>query len=318
MTLVPLQHDTAGRAVATVRRQRTGNTANASSCPASPRRRSSVVERDYPNTYRRFTALGPLADKLGNGGKGIAWNTEDEVKGLGELNRRVTRQRPDQGPAADRDRHRRGGSHSLPRAGDQRRGRGQGVGGAQQEDRPRPRASGREARRREDPLSRHRQAQPRKIISSPTWSGIESEHVSYNAGYTNVNELIPWRTLTGRQQFYQDHRWMRDFGEGFARLPPADRHPHGHADARQALQRREGDRPQLHHAASEMGHPLDLHRQPADADAVARRTDRVDVARTTRSKAGIVDNDWIEPFNVNGALAARAVVSPARAWRACA
>jgi nitrate reductase alpha subunit len=39
------------------------------------------------------------------------------------------------------------------------------------------------------------QAQPRKIISSPTWSGLESEHVSYNAGYTNVHELIPWRTL---------------------------------------------------------------------------------------------------------------------------
>src|SRR3546814_9462412 len=43
-------------------------------------------------------------------------------------------------------------------------------------------------------------AQPRKIISSPTWSGIESEHVSYNAGYTNVHEFIPWRTLTGRQR----------------------------------------------------------------------------------------------------------------------
>jgi nitrate reductase alpha subunit len=35
-------------------------------------------------------------------------------------------------------------------------------------------------------------------------SGLESEHVSYNAGYTNVHELIPWRTLSGRQQLYQD------------------------------------------------------------------------------------------------------------------
>jgi nitrate reductase / nitrite oxidoreductase, alpha subunit len=34
-------------------------------------------------------------------------------------------------------------------------------------------------------------AQPRKIISSPTWSGIESEEVCYNAGWTNVHELIP-------------------------------------------------------------------------------------------------------------------------------
>ena len=31
----------------------------------------TVVERDYPNLYKRFTSLGPLMDKLGNGGKGI-------------------------------------------------------------------------------------------------------------------------------------------------------------------------------------------------------------------------------------------------------
>ena len=40
----------------------------------------AVVERDYPNLYKRFTALGPLMDKLGNGGKGISWNTEHEVE----------------------------------------------------------------------------------------------------------------------------------------------------------------------------------------------------------------------------------------------
>ncbi|ECW4957398.1 molybdopterin-dependent oxidoreductase, partial [Salmonella enterica subsp. enterica serovar Enteritidis] len=45
-----------------------------------------VVERDYPATYERFTSLGPLLDKLGNGGKGIAWNTQDEVDFLGKLN----------------------------------------------------------------------------------------------------------------------------------------------------------------------------------------------------------------------------------------
>ena len=42
----------------------------------------TVVERDYPNVYKRFTAIGPLMAKLGNGGKGIAWNTEHEVEFL--------------------------------------------------------------------------------------------------------------------------------------------------------------------------------------------------------------------------------------------
>ena len=46
----------------------------------------AVVERDYPNVYKRFTALGPLMNKVGNGGKGIAWNTQTEVEQLGQLN----------------------------------------------------------------------------------------------------------------------------------------------------------------------------------------------------------------------------------------
>ncbi len=31
----------------------------------------ALVERDYPAAWERFTSLGPLLDKLGNGGKGI-------------------------------------------------------------------------------------------------------------------------------------------------------------------------------------------------------------------------------------------------------
>ncbi len=35
--------------------------------------------------------------------------------------------------------------------------------------------------------------------------------------------LIPWRTLTGRQSLYQDHQWMRDFGESLlVYRPPID------------------------------------------------------------------------------------------------
>src|SRR5690606_26442328 len=33
----------------------------------------TVVERDYNDIYRKFTSVGPLLDKLGNGGKGITW-----------------------------------------------------------------------------------------------------------------------------------------------------------------------------------------------------------------------------------------------------
>ena len=161
-----------------------------------------MVERDYPNVYKRFTALGPLMNKVGNGGKGIALEHPDRSRAA----------RPAQRPGAPTPASTQGmptidtdidacevilqlapetNGHVAVKAWE-------ALG----------KQTGREhahlALHREDEKIRFRdiQAQPRKIISSPTWSGIESETVSYNAGYTNVHELIPWRTLTGRQQFY--------------------------------------------------------------------------------------------------------------------
>ena len=48
-----------------------------------------LVERDYPNLYKKFTSVGPLLEKLGNGGKGIGWNTDEEVELLRQLNHTV-------------------------------------------------------------------------------------------------------------------------------------------------------------------------------------------------------------------------------------
>jgi len=181
-----------------------------------------VVERDYPNVFKRFTALGPLLDKMGNGGKGIGWKTGTEVEQLGQLNGKTLDEGVSKGmPSIVTDIDAcevvlqlapETNGHVAVKAWE-------ALG----------KITGRDhthlAIHREDEKIRFRdiQAQPRKIISSPTWSGIESETVSYNAGYTNVHELIPWRTLTGRQHFYLDHPWMIAFGEGLTSYrPPVD------------------------------------------------------------------------------------------------
>src|SRR3546814_4883268 len=57
----------------------------------------SVVERDYPNLYKKFTSLGPLLEKFGNGGKGMNWDTRDEVEFLGKLNHSVSDEGVSQG-----------------------------------------------------------------------------------------------------------------------------------------------------------------------------------------------------------------------------
>jgi nitrate reductase / nitrite oxidoreductase, alpha subunit len=158
----------------------------------------AVVERDYPATYARFTSLGPLMEKAGNGGKGIAWNTAEEVRQLAELNGKVHTEGPTKGmPRIETDID---ATEVILMLAPETNGHV-----AVKAWEALSKITGREhahlALHREDEKIRFRdvQAQPRKIISSPTWSGLESEKVSYNAGYTNVHELIPWRTLTGRQ-----------------------------------------------------------------------------------------------------------------------
>ncbi len=267
----------------------------------------TVVERDYPNTFKRFTSLGPLMNKVGNGGKGIGWNTQTEVQQLAELNGTVREEGVSQGlPKIETDIDAaevvmmlapETNGHVAVKAWDAL-----------------SKQTGREhahlALHREDEKIRFRdiQAQPRKIISSPTWSGLESEKVSYNAGYTNVHELIPWRTLTGRQQFYQDHPWMQAFGEGFVSYrPPVDlktlddiagRKPNGHQEI--ALNfitphQKWG----IHSTYTDNLLMLTLNRGGPV----------IWLSEDDAKRAGIVDNDWVELFNTNGAIAARAVVS---------
>jgi nitrate reductase / nitrite oxidoreductase, alpha subunit len=267
----------------------------------------AVVERDFPSTYKRFTALGPLMNKVGNGGKGISWKTETEVTQLGQLNGWTT----EPGPTQDMPRivtdidacevilqlAPETNGHVAVKAWE-------ALGKATGLDHKHL------ALYREDEKIRFRdvQAQPRKIISSPTWSGIESETVSYNAGYTNVHEMIPWRTLTGRQQFYQDHPWMRAFGESMSSYrPPVDLKttsgihnikPNGNAEILLNFitpHQKWG----IHSTYSDNLLMLTLNR----GGPVVWLSE--DDARS----AGIEDNDWVEVFNINGAIAARAVVS---------
>jgi nitrate reductase alpha subunit len=301
VVLTPVMHDTAGELAQPfdVQDWKRGET------PLVPGRTMptvSVVERDYPGLYDRFTSIGPLLERVGNGGKGIGWDTTHEVAFLRALN----------GTAAN------GGAkletdidaiEAILSLAPETNGEVAVKAWHALET-----FTGRDhahlALSKEDEKIRFRdiQAQPRKIISSPTWSGIESETVCYNAGYTNVHELIPWRTLTGRQQLYQDHPWMRAFGEALVTWrPPVDtkaiapvRGRHGNGSPEIVLNfvtphQKWG----IHSTYSDNLLMLTLNRGGpviwiSEADA---------------RDAEIIDNDWVEVFNANGALVARAVVS---------
>ena len=306
VVLTPLLHDTPtelGQAIGVADWKR----GECELIPGKTAPQIALVERDYPNVYKRFTALGPLMAKLGNGGKGIAWNTQTEVRQLGELNGVVRDEGATKGmPAIVTDID---ACEVVLQLAPETNGHV-----AVKAWEALSRATGREhahlALHREDEKIRYRdiQAQPRKIISSPTWSGIESETVSYNAGYTNVHELIPWRTLTGRQQFYQDHPWMVAFGEGFTSYrPPID----PKATAAMHNQRSNGN-PEIVLNFITPHQKWGIHSTYTDnlmMLTLSRGGPIVWLSEDDAKKIGVADNDWIELFNVNGAIAARAVVS---------
>jgi nitrate reductase / nitrite oxidoreductase, alpha subunit len=267
----------------------------------------AVVERDYPATYKKFTSLGPALEKLGNGGKGISWNTDDEVELLRKLNYTVTEDgiaegRPKIETAID------AAEVVLALAPETNGNVAVKAWDALSK------ITGREHRHLAEPKQEEKirfrdiQAQPRKIISSPTWSGLEDEHVSYNAGYTNVHELIPWRTITGRQQFYLDHQWMQAFGEQLIGYRPP-------------IKTRTVE---LMHGAQPNGNKeivlnwitphqkWGIHSTYSDnllMLTLSRGGPIVWLNEQDAKGAGIEDNDWLDIFNANGAIACRAVVS---------
>ena len=305
VVLTPIQHDSPGE-IAQPFDVADWGLGEVEPIPGKTMANIAVVERDYPALYQRFTALGPLMDKLGNGGKGIAWNTAQEVENLRKLNGTLGGEGP---------------TSNMPRIDT-------AIDACEVLLMLAPETNGEVAVKawealsaktgrdhthlalpKEDEKIRFRDvvAQPRKIISSPTWSGIESEHVCYNAGYTNVHELIPWRTLTGRQQLYQDHKWMRAFGEALCVYrPPIDT---------------KAVKPMLDHAAGQKHVVLNfitphqkwgIHSTYTDNQlmlTLSRGGPIVWMSEVDAAKAGLVDNDWVETFNSNGALVARVVVS---------
>ena len=299
IVLNPIQHDTPGElAQPDVKEWRKGE------CDLIPGKTApsmKVVERDYPATFDRFTSLGPLLEKLGNGGKGIGWNTDHEVEFLKKLN-------------GERDGHAKivtdiDACETVLSLAPETNGEVAVKSWAALS-----KITGRDhthlALPKEEEKIRFRdiQAQPRKIISSPTWSGLESEHVSYTANYTNVHEFIPWRTLTGRQQLYQDHPWMVDFGEGLVSYRP----PINTRTVQNMLDKHGEESPTIllnfitphqkwgiHSTYTDNLHMLTL----------SRGGPIVWVSEVDANKIGIKDNDWLEVFNTNGAIVARAVVS---------
>ena len=64
------------------------------------------------------------------------------------------------------------------------------------------------------------QSRPQRLLNSPMWSGLTENGRAYSPFTYNVETLVPWRTLTGRQHFYLDHELYLEFGEHLPTYKP--------------------------------------------------------------------------------------------------
>ena len=269
-----------------------------------------AVERDYAAVAEKMQALGPLVEEAGVGAKGVAWKPEPEVEDLRRRNGTVRNGAARGRPALERDVHvaeailALSGTTNGRVAIDGFRQLGDRVG----RDLTEIVADRSEERITFDELS----AQPRKVLASAEWSGMESRERRYSPFTSNVEYGIPWRTLTGRQQLYIDHAWIRDLGEGLpAYRPPVDAGQlHGlggepsNEDGGDGLEvtvryLTPHSKWSIHSEFQDNLHMLTLFRGGPVMWLSVEDAERI----------GVADNDWLEVYNRHGAVACRAAVS---------
>ena len=155
------------------------------------------------------------------------------------------------------------------------------------------------------------QAQPRRQHNSPMWSAKIDDGRTYSPFSYNIEHMVPWRTLTGRQHFYLDHPGYIQFGEHVPTYKPKPL-PVQYADMRMSDDSgiEKGDTLCLNyltphgkwHIHSTYG---DNHRMTT----LSRGVEPFWINDKEANSIGINDNDWVEVHNDHGVVVTRAAVS---------
>ena len=130
---------------------------------------------------------------------------------------------------------------------------------------------------------------------------------AYSAWCMNVERLVPWRTLTGRQTLYIDHPWYLDFGEHIPTYKPK-LEPRKTGDI---VKSRVDDRSLVLNYITPHG-KWNIHSTYKDNHRMlmlSRGMDPVWINDRDAARIGIEDNDWVEVYNDNGVVVTRANVS---------
>ncbi|MBD3918564.1 nitrate reductase subunit alpha [Paenibacillus sp. PR3] len=266
-----------------------------------------VVERDYAAVYEKMVSLGPNVKDKPIGTKGISWSAAKEYE---KLQRTLGVQRMSKlsegCPDISSDRSvaeailtlsSTTNGHMAVRAWESL----EKKTNLQLKDLAEERAE--ECFTFDEITSK-----PKTVITSPAFSGSEKGGRRYSPFTTNVERLIPWRTLTGRQQFYIDHQMLREFGETLATFKPVLNHTPFHPHSKRPIEG--GKEIVLNYMTPHSKWSIhSMYYDSLPMLTLFRGGPTIWLNHEDAADTGIADNDWIECFNRNGVVVARAVVS---------
>ncbi|WP_125709334.1 nitrate reductase subunit alpha [Companilactobacillus zhongbaensis] len=265
----------------------------------------SLVERDYTKIYDKFISLGPNArGKVGSNGYSYDVSTEyDELKDiLGTYNEGIEKGCP----KLDQDRN---VAEAILHLSSASNGHVAKKAWEDAEEITGKKLTDISAGQEEKQMTfQNITVQPREGIPTPIFSSAKHDGDRYSPFSVNIERNVPFRTITGRQSYYLDHEIFQEYGEELATykptLPPfvmaptdtkvekADKEvtlryltPHGKWN--------------IHTTYQDNLYMLTLFRGGPT----------VWLSLDDAKKIDVEDNDWVELYNKNGVVTARAVVS---------
>ncbi|MFD3595028.1 nitrate reductase subunit alpha [Nocardia sp. NPDC058640] len=306
VVLGTLQHDTPGAMAYPHGTQSNWQDTGEVPVPGKTMGPIAVVERDFAAVADKWTALGPLVEKLGLTTKGITTFPDQEVPELarlhGVMNAGVAVGRPAMDTAEK-------AAETILMLSGTSNGR-LSVEGFKELDRRTGcnmvvLAEGSEERRI---TFAETQSRPVPVITSPEWSGSETGGRRYAPFTQNIEFGKPFHTLTGRMHFYVDHDWIEELGEALPIYrPPLDM---GKLFGEPAIGERNGVGLTLRYLTPHS--KWSIHSEYQDnllMLSLSRGGPTMWMSPGDADKIGVSDNDWVEALNRNGVYVCRAVVS---------
>jgi len=263
-----------------------------------------VVERDYKNLYNRFISYGPNPRKEGIGAHGLNWSIEEfydellETKPTVEWNGQKFPSLVEAREAAEVI------LHLAPETN------GEVTYKAFQAEEVKvgvPLLDLAEKTRGIRTSFADLDRQPRRLLTSPCWSGLTNDGRAYSAYSLNVERLVPWRTLTGRQHFYLDHESYIAFGEHLPTYKPKP----DPSVLQDLVVTETGEKSIMLNYLTPHG-KWSIHSTYGDNHrmlTLSRGCHPFWLNEKDAAEIGVGDNDWVEVYNDHGVVVTRAIVT---------